>query len=196
MPSLFDRDAALTKEGGTIKALTLWEPFASLVAYGVKRIETRSWPTSYRGPLAIHAAQREPDAARNAARAALARAGMPCACGCPGERHSHVGCFDCPCLRWTPSWRLGSVIALTSVDDCLPMVAWNDDRLDVSDFLQVEPRALIVFRGRTSEADVTAEREWGDYRPGRHAWLLGQPCVLERPCPERGRQQLWEWAQP
>lgn len=41
-----------------MKALTLWEPWASLIALGVKRIETRSWQTSYRGPLAIHAAAR------------------------------------------------------------------------------------------------------------------------------------------
>lgn len=40
-----------------MKALTLWQPWASLVAVGAKRIETRSWQTSYRGPLAIHAAK-------------------------------------------------------------------------------------------------------------------------------------------
>lgn len=38
-----------------MKALTLYEPWASLVAIGAKKIETRSWPTNYRGPLAIHA---------------------------------------------------------------------------------------------------------------------------------------------
>jgi len=40
-----------------MKALTLTQPWASLVAIGVKRIETRSWSTSYRGPLLIHAAK-------------------------------------------------------------------------------------------------------------------------------------------
>lgn len=40
-----------------VKALTLTQPWASLVAVGAKRYETRSWPTSYRGPLAIHAAK-------------------------------------------------------------------------------------------------------------------------------------------
>ena len=42
----------------TIKALSLWQPWASLVALGAKRIETRHWGTRYRGPLAIHAAKR------------------------------------------------------------------------------------------------------------------------------------------
>lgn len=40
-----------------MKAITLWQPWASLVAIGAKKIETRSWPTKYRGPLAIHAAK-------------------------------------------------------------------------------------------------------------------------------------------
>ena len=41
-----------------MKALTLWQPWATLVAIGAKKIETRSWKTNYRGPLAIHAAKR------------------------------------------------------------------------------------------------------------------------------------------
>lgn len=40
-----------------IKCLSLWQPYASLIALGAKRIETRSWATSYRGPLAIQAAK-------------------------------------------------------------------------------------------------------------------------------------------
>jgi hypothetical protein len=38
-----------------MKALTLYQPWATLVAIGAKKIETRSWSTNYRGPLAIHA---------------------------------------------------------------------------------------------------------------------------------------------
>lgn len=38
-----------------MKALTICEPYASLIAYGNKRYETRSWATKYRGPLLIHA---------------------------------------------------------------------------------------------------------------------------------------------
>src|SRR5690348_17556570 len=47
-----------------MKALTLTQPWASLVAIGAKRIETRSWSTSYRGPLAIHAAKGFPKSAQ------------------------------------------------------------------------------------------------------------------------------------
>lgn len=40
-----------------MKILSLWEPWATLMAIGAKRIETRSWRTEYRGWLAIHAAK-------------------------------------------------------------------------------------------------------------------------------------------
>lgn len=43
-----------------IKTLSLTQPFASLVALGEKRIETRSWSTTHRGILAIHAAKAIP----------------------------------------------------------------------------------------------------------------------------------------
>lgn len=38
-----------------MKALTVKQPWASLIAAGFKRIETRGWKTAYRGQLAIHA---------------------------------------------------------------------------------------------------------------------------------------------
>ena len=41
-----------------MKALTIWQPWASLIAGGAKQYETRSWATQYRGPIAIHAAAR------------------------------------------------------------------------------------------------------------------------------------------
>lgn len=47
-----------------MKALTLTQPWATLVALGHKAVETRSWRTSYRGPIAIHAAKGFPAHAR------------------------------------------------------------------------------------------------------------------------------------
>src|SRR5689334_13061968 len=38
-----------------MKTLSLLQPWATLVVTGVKKIETRSWQTNYRGPLLIHA---------------------------------------------------------------------------------------------------------------------------------------------
>lgn len=38
-----------------MKALTIWQPYASWIIDGAKWIENRTWATGYRGPLAIHA---------------------------------------------------------------------------------------------------------------------------------------------
>lgn len=41
-----------------MKAISLWQPWATLMAIGAKNWETRSWDTQHRGPLLIHAAKR------------------------------------------------------------------------------------------------------------------------------------------
>lgn len=38
------------------RCISLWQPWASAVALGLKTIETRNWETKYRGLIAIHAA--------------------------------------------------------------------------------------------------------------------------------------------
>lgn len=40
-----------------MKCISLWQPWATLIAIGAKTIETRSWYWAYRGPLAIHASK-------------------------------------------------------------------------------------------------------------------------------------------
>lgn len=42
----------------TIKAISLYQPWATLVVAGHKRYETRHWHTPYRGAVLIHAAKR------------------------------------------------------------------------------------------------------------------------------------------
>jgi hypothetical protein len=42
------------------KGLSLWEPWATAMADGLKQNETRSWPMSYRGDLVICAAKKRP----------------------------------------------------------------------------------------------------------------------------------------
>lgn len=43
-----------------MKVLSLTEPYATLILNGKKKIETRSWKTSYRGDLYIHASMTKP----------------------------------------------------------------------------------------------------------------------------------------
>lgn len=41
-----------------VTVITLWQPWATFLIKGVKTYETRSWPTSHRGRILIHAAKR------------------------------------------------------------------------------------------------------------------------------------------
>jgi hypothetical protein len=143
-----------------MKTLTLLQPWATLVALEAKRIETRSWYTTYRGPLAIHAAKRMPKAAISLCweapfRTALETGGYRAGDG-PASNP-----FGLP---------LGAVIAVAAL-------------LDV--------RSI-----RLENQPAEPEYSFGDYTPGRFAWILRDVHRLTEPVPARGRLGLWEWTPP
>ena len=47
-----------------MKAITVTQPWAQLLVCGAKVYDTRTWQTSHRGPLLIHAAKRLSEATR------------------------------------------------------------------------------------------------------------------------------------
>jgi hypothetical protein len=61
-----------------MKALSLTQPWASLVQRGSKSVETRSWYTAYRGPLVIHAAKGYPGWCKETAAEPAFRVGLGC----------------------------------------------------------------------------------------------------------------------
>src|SRR5579864_5186030 len=149
-----------------MKAITLTQPWATLVAEGVKRIETRSWSTSYRGPIAIHAAKGW-TASDRAFTLELVRRGLL-------RDHTDF-------LAYPPR---GSVVAVANLvdvfrtehcDDAAP--SWWYRPAAIPTRLFIPPR----------------EREVGDFAPGRFAWLLADVEALEQPRPARGALGLWEW---
>ena len=85
-----------------MKALTMTQPWATLVAIGENSIETRSWSTKHRGPLAIHAAKGFPADARALCRQSPFREVL--------ARHGYADAADLP---------TGAVIALVCLDDVL-----------------------------------------------------------------------------
>lgn len=44
-----------------MQAISLKQPWAQLIVIGVKHAETRSWPTEYRGEIAVHASKAFPN---------------------------------------------------------------------------------------------------------------------------------------
>ena len=147
-----------------MKALTLTQPWAHLVAVGAKRVETRSWPTPYRGPLAIHAAQGwgEPDR-----RFAAAAWGYLSAIG-------EVDAEEVSLLSWMAAIDGERGCVLGTID--LANVVTTDGELFTTH--EWSPR----------------ERLFGDFSAGRHAWILNGPfCPVARRTPAKGALGLWEW---
>lgn len=171
-----------------VKALTLHQPWASLVALGHKTIETRSWATKHRGPIAIHAAASVPTWVRP-----LSIGGFEI------DRDNPPGTDPAYLLRGPIAWPyrlpLGSVVATANLRDCITIGRCHDPYApEVPDLALAVAwpgdRAWHVV-GDTA-ADVTDQLPFGDYSPGRWAWMLDdiKPCD---PVPARGRQGLWEW---
>jgi hypothetical protein len=163
-----------------MKALTLTQPYATLVAIGAKRIETRSWSTRYRGPLAIHAAKSlRPVGGTN---------GLTELCHTELFVHAlahHGYVVQIPGYATPLPLPLGVIVANCTLVDVVPVE-------DVLCRVQIRPRDYDTGYYLWSVDD--SERAFGDYTPGRYAWLLADVRPIDPPIPATGRQGLWEWA--
>jgi len=96
-----------------LMAISLHQPWASGVAVGSKKIETRHWATDYRGPLAIHAAlEWNREYADKAVELIRLGAKLPNPETWGGTRYMRR------LERWLP---LGAVVALVELVDCVQM---------------------------------------------------------------------------
>lgn len=166
-----------------MKCLTIRQPYASLVAAGVKTIETRSWRTSYRGRIAIHAAARPMD--DGGFKLMLAAGVSPSAALTAYSTNPDYG---------IPR---GAVVATAELVDCVPMVGNGVDFGD-PDALNV-PWGFYGHEGRVPNlplelcqrvdrhnyriTDVTEQEPFGDFAPGRWAWLLDDIKPVNERCP-------------
>jgi len=92
-----------------MKAISLWQPWASAISVGSKQIETRSWKTGYRGPLAIHAAKKW-NRRLDALARALYKHGIPL----PWDDKYKSRKLK----KWLP---LGAFVCLVDLVDCVEM---------------------------------------------------------------------------
>jgi hypothetical protein len=154
-----------------MKGLTLTQPWASLIQISAKRIETRSWSTSYRGPIAIHAAQ-----------------GLGPVGGVLGlaDQVSQSYFFDALFdgkAGGVPPLPRGAIVAVAELVSIVPTKTL--DRHD-RQWNWTSPQ------GRLYEYTLTdQERAFGDYSPGRYAWLLADIRPLREPVPYKGALSLW-----
>lgn len=96
-----------------MRALTIWQPYATLIVCGLKRFETRSWATTYRGPLVIHAAKQwDDERLRDADRVSDLVS--------PRVRHTMTtGQFRLATTSWVDT--LGCALGVVDLTDCRQM---------------------------------------------------------------------------
>ncbi|MCW5648386.1 MAG: ASCH domain-containing protein [Ramlibacter sp.] len=148
-----------------MRAISLWQPWATAAALGSKRVETRHWATAYRGPLLIHAAKRcnktemrvygEQPAWRNALRL-----------------DGNAG----------PLWEalpLGAVVAVCNLIDCRPSETFTAAVLDEQ-------------RWHDPDRDPFTERMMGNFEPQRYGWVLADVHALREPIPYKGGQSFFD----
>lgn len=150
-----------------MKALTLTQPWATLVAIGAKRIETRSWLTVYRGPLAIHAAKGFPKWAREFTE-------EPPVSVLFGMHYEYPR---------------GEVLATCRLVAC--------KRIVTRDHLLADAGSSSAYVGNGEMLPPTGqELSFGDYTHGRYAWIFEDIKPLPRPIPAKGALGLWDWEEP
>lgn len=176
-----------------MKALTLHEPYASLIAAGIKTIETRGWSTKYRGPLAIHAAARKfgftsdySEVLRSMPLVQYRRLGRHLRCA----RATAEEMAQWPDARVDPemweNYPLGQVVAIADLIDVF--------EVDVTAMFQT-PIMLnpTGTQGGTWVTVPVSQIPYGHFAAGRFAWVLANVRPLQPPEPAVGKQGIWEW---
>ena len=138
-----------------LKALTLTQPWASLVALREKTIETRSWYTSYRGDLVIHAAKGFPRDAQEL-------------CRFPDFAKALHG-------QTAKELPLSKGLCVVRVLAC------------------IKTTELHKVHGVLGYMPTAQEMRFGNYEPGRFAWVLQYLRPIDDGEPVRGFQRLWNW---
>ena len=148
-----------------MKALTLHQPWASLIAHGVKTIETRSWapPARVIGErIAIHAGKR-------VVRGTLSR----------GTREEIAQLYG---PKWWERIPTGAVVCTAVLSDVRRVVGRRGG------VAQLSPSLGKDWRGSQVEVDPH-----GDFDMGRWLWILRDIETLDPPAPALGHQGLWDW---
>jgi hypothetical protein len=152
--------------GGGMKAISLWEPWASLWCSGVKVHETRSWSTLFRGLVAVHAAKRWTGSQADTLSVNLLGPAIEAAGGLVQRRFE--GRLWASTSHGPDS--LGCIVGVVDLVECR----------------QIGLR--LSWESPTAIPETWFDNLCGDWAPGRYAWRGESPVLLERPIPCRGAQ--------
>ena len=157
-----------------MKAITLHQPWATLIAEGVKTIETRSWaPSGYGNQrVAIHAAAtKRPARKLYENHFPLDDKSTEAVIG--GEMFDITKDVD-----WHRHIPYGAIVATATIGPAFQM--------------PLHSLPFMAGKNRRFREYVDGQRPWGDFSDGRWLWVLEDVCKLPEPIPARGWQRFWE----
>lgn len=168
-----------------MKILTLWQPWASLVADRSKLYETRSWGTDYRGLIAIHAAKRPVVVGEVAAIYDELQPTPEHTIRPNPEYPKFVETLDKTRDEWIDGrMPLGAIVVVCELTECFYMV----DQ-DFNPSPHNGQNTIEIFDQTPFELAI------GNWAPGRYAWQLSNILKLPQPIPWKGSQGLTDLPQ-
>lgn len=164
-----------------MKAISIWQPWATLIAIGAKRIETRSWPTNHRGPIAVHASK-----------GGLPNRELWGVLSMPPMR-SALARFGATLDEIVRALPRGAIVAIADLVACEPTDVIDElGRLDETRCDELETDSGLILPAGSPVPPTWTERELGDFTPGRFGWIFGRVRALGAPIAWRGEQGLFE----
>jgi activating signal cointegrator 1 len=172
----------------SIRVLSLTQPWASLVAIGAKKLETRSWPCPQNligQRIAIHASKGFPSDARDA---------------CLGSHFFTALWPDIKRYKIDESHPNGGYVHFPSTDELVSVE-------EIERLTKTLPRGAVIATARlrgcwsTNRYDLVnrltpQEFAFGYYDDNRWMWGLEDVEMLPEPIPAKGALGLWNWEMP
>lgn len=151
-----------------MKAISIKQPWASLICSGIKDIENRTWKTNFRGKVLIHASAKPWNYNKLC--------------------HYLTNYLDNENLelqkiirdnnfssRWIESLPTSAIIGSVEIVDCIvnhPSI-WAEKSLNKEDLNPLS---------------------WDVIKP-TYNWVLANPILFDKPIPAKGRLQFWDYPQ-
>lgn len=147
-----------------MKVISMLQPWATLAVIGAKKVETRSFNTSFRGELLIHAS--------------LGRY-----YGKDPKVSCRELCYQLPFNRFINNGAgfdklpFGAIIGKVNLVETM---MFGSDR-------------SIEYFGQMDKAEAKQEFAFGDFTEGRYGWLFTEPVLFEKPIYCKGSLSLWDY---
>ena len=168
-------------------AITIYQPWASLIIQDKKHYETRSWITHYRGNLAIHAGAKKPSEILKIENINILRR-IGCALCLFEETEVNFASRD-RLLNALNSLPRSAILGYVNLTECCKI--WDGQRAgyNLGTVCIDQPNQYWSPNWLTTSDEYL----FGDWNVGRYAWKVDNTIKFSDTIPAKGKQRLWKW---